>query len=159
MPYLLLTGGHLVELPPLWHRSYQHVAEDGTLRVWDVTEGLRIASDGRAPITFSLYEHQVSAAAIEAMYDGLDRSYAMGTDLTEPLLLIPFLGGLLVIDGNHRLWKAAELGVEELPAYLLTQEEAEQICILELPPGHPLNWVEPEEQRVLPTYFNCPQAS
>ncbi len=150
MPVLLLTDGTLVELPPLWHRSYQHVAEDGTLRVWDVTRGLEIAGDGRSVQLFSLEEHQVTTEAIETHYNGIDRSYALSTDLTQPLLFIPFLGSVLLIDGYHRLWKAARLGVAFLPAFFLTQEEADTIRCLELPPGHPLNWVEPADRQVSP---------
>lgn len=64
--------------------------------------------------------------------DGLDRLFAMSTDLTDPVLLgririgdQPPAG--LLIDGVHRLYHAWRKGVPQLPAYLLTAEETGRI--------------------------------
>jgi hypothetical protein len=64
--------------------------------------------------------------------DGLDRLYAMSTDLTNPVLLglvrvgdKPPAG--LLIDGVHRLYHAWRTGVPRLPAYVLTAEETRAV--------------------------------
>jgi hypothetical protein len=60
---------------------------------------------------------------------GLDRDYAMTTDLDEPVIVATVRtsehGELrLLIDGTHRLYKAHVQGVAELPAYMLNAEES-----------------------------------
>lgn len=97
-----------------------------------------------------LEKQKATCEAIEAVYEGLDRSYALSSNLTQRLLLVPLVGIVLLIDGYHRLWKAARLGIASLPAFFLSQEEADTIRCLELPPGHPLNWIEPADRRVAP---------
>jgi hypothetical protein len=58
-----------------------------------------------------------------------DPDYAMGTDLDEPLLIANIPGPEdepaveLLIDGCHRLYKAARLGREHLPSLVLTTDE------------------------------------
>ena len=42
-------------------------------------------------------------------------------------LFVTLSGKLVLIDGNHRAAKALLLGVDVLPAYLLTQEEADRL--------------------------------
>ena len=49
--------------------------------------------------------------------------------------LIPFQGKDQLVDGWHRLYLAALMGVDELLAYFLTQEEADACLIARLPPG------------------------
>lgn len=128
----------IIFAPPLHHVTYTHEATDGTLRAWDVTRGGQIVADGRDPLRFSLPGHGVTVEKVRELYRGLDEAYAMTTDLTRPLLMIPFFGECLLVDGWHRLFKAAVLGVEDVLIYLLTQEEADTIQWLELPPGHGL---------------------
>ncbi|MCM0673670.1 hypothetical protein NCC78_02950 [Micromonospora phytophila] len=62
----------------------------------------------------------------------LNRSYAMTTDLTQPLIVaqISVNGappGPLLIDGTHRLYRAWCEHVLRLPASVLTVEETRQI--------------------------------
>jgi hypothetical protein len=63
--------------------------------------------------------------------DGLNREYAMGTDLTKPVLVATLEAGgeptRLLIDGVHRLYRAWREGVASLPAYVLTVAETQQI--------------------------------
>jgi DNA repair protein RadC len=113
--------------------SYRHVAQDGTVRVWDVTVGNAIARSGHELMRFPLAWHGVTPEKVLELYDGIEVEHAMGTDLTKPLLFIPFFGESLLVDGWHRLYKAACHGVAELPMYLLTQEEADIVEWLELP--------------------------
>ncbi|GAA3943220.1 hypothetical protein [Actinoplanes auranticolor] len=63
---------------------------------------------------------------------GLDRLYAMRTDLTKPVLVgrVRVAGippAALLIDGMHRLYHAWRKGVPRLPAYVLTAEETRRI--------------------------------
>ena len=65
---------------------------------------------------------------------GFDPYYAMTTDLGEPVIIATLTGpagelaGPLLIDGCHRLYKAARLGRVEIPALVLTAEETRAIC-------------------------------
>ena len=58
-----------------------------------------------------------------------DPEYAMTTDPDEPAILATLTGpggepaGPLLIDGCHRLYKAAVTGRPEMPAYVLTADE------------------------------------
>jgi hypothetical protein len=63
---------------------------------------------------------------------GLDRLYAMRTDLTKPVLIGRVRVGALppaalLIDGVHRLYHAWRKGVPRLPAHVLTADETRQI--------------------------------
>ncbi|MFD6568594.1 hypothetical protein [Micromonospora profundi] len=62
----------------------------------------------------------------------LNRTYAMTTDLTQPLIVAQISvnqapPGPLLIDGTHRLYRAWREHVPRLPAYVLTVEETRQI--------------------------------
>lgn len=50
----------------------------------------------------------------------VDREWSRGVDLASPLILV----GGRVVDGRHRLHKAALKGVETLPGWRLTPEQA-----------------------------------
>lgn len=119
---------------------FVHRADDGTLRGWDATVGNLIVRDGRAPMVFSLIEQGVTEEVIKRLSPELDEEYAMMTDLSQPLLFIPFEDAGLLIDGWHRLWKAHQLGVAELLVFLLTQAEADLIKVFEKAP-----WAEVDD--------------
>lgn len=130
-------GGQEFVVLPLHHVTFEHTAPDGTLRVWDVTEGNRIAAKGHALLDFPLGYHGMTEDKVRELYRGIDEEYAMATDLSKPLLLIPLGEECLIIDGWHRLFHAARLGLSGLPAYFLEPEEADAILLLEQPPGQP----------------------
>jgi hypothetical protein len=59
---------------------------------------------------------------------GFDPTYALGTDLSRPVILATLTPAgqrpaPLLIDGMHRLYKAHTLGVAELPSWVLTAAE------------------------------------
>ena len=60
---------------------------------------------------------------------GFDPGYAMTTSLDDPLIIATLTGpggepaGPLLIDGCHRLYKAAVTGRAELPSFVLTAAE------------------------------------
>lgn len=126
--------------PPPFHETFTHETPDGTLRAWDVTLGNRIAQDGRQPLLFPLAEHGVTPEKVVSIYEGIDPAHAARADLSCPLLFVPLGEEALLVDGHHRLFKAALLELEELPMFLLTQEEADRIQWLQLPPGHGVDW-------------------
>jgi hypothetical protein len=55
-------------------------------------------------------------------------------------LFVPFRKKCQLIDGWNRLFKAAVLGVDTLPAYFLTQKEADACLVCTLPPGEGIDW-------------------
>jgi hypothetical protein len=87
-----------------------------------------------------LSEIGLTCDSIRAHYQDLDEAHAMATDLSKPLLFVPFGGSHQLIDGWHRLFKAAATGVDVLPALVLTQEDADASLIMRLPPGQGLDW-------------------
>jgi hypothetical protein len=62
----------------------------------------------------------------------IDVAYAMSEacDPTRPGLLatLPGANGRLLIDGNHRAFKAAALGQEMFPVIVLSEEESKHVC-------------------------------
>ncbi|MEV0386880.1 hypothetical protein [Nonomuraea sp. NPDC050643] len=86
---------------------------------WDITEAKKL-TQGRAPdgrIQTRWWAGMIQLVAIDA-------EHAAQVDLSEPLIMatVPN-GGMLIIDGWHRLCRALSLGVEELFAVVLTEEE------------------------------------
>ncbi|HNX15118.1 MAG TPA: ParB/Srx family N-terminal domain-containing protein [Oscillospiraceae bacterium] len=54
----------------------------------------------------------------------------MTTDLSQPLILVQLYAGKeKLIDGNHRLYKAKQLGIKTLSAYYLTPEQHQKYII------------------------------
>ena len=70
----------------------------------------------------------------------------MTKDLSKPLLFVPFKDSHQLIDGWHRLFKAATTGVDVLPALVLTQEDADASLIVRLAPGQGLDWGQGQGQ-------------
>jgi hypothetical protein len=133
MHSLSLVQERRIHLQAFRLQSYEHTDEHGTTRAWNVTQGIKIASDGRKPIPLNLKRLGLTTGKIETLYEGIDKEYAMTTALSEPLLVVPFFDAILIIDGWHRMWKAAHLKISELPALHLTVEEAKAIQWLECP--------------------------
>jgi hypothetical protein len=107
---------------------------------WAVSEAKAQAEARGERVVVSLSEMGVTPEKIRKHYDGLEEAYAMTTDLTRPLIFVPFQGRDQLIDGHHRLFKAAVLGVDKLLAYFLTQEEADACLVCKLPPGKGIDW-------------------
>ncbi|MBQ1011079.1 hypothetical protein KBX53_08975 [Micromonospora sp. M51] len=62
----------------------------------------------------------------------LNRTYAMTTDVAEPLIVAQISvneqpPATLLIDGTHRLYRAWREHIPRLPAYVLTVEETRQV--------------------------------
>ncbi|MGP3917745.1 hypothetical protein [Nonomuraea sp. 10N515B] len=112
--------------PPVAHRPGSDRADSTGVEVfqmlgwrWDITEAKRI-TQGRAPDGWIVPQSWAGMIQLVA----IDAEHAAQVDLSEPLIMatVPN-GGMLIIDGWHRLCKALTLGVEELFAVVLTGEE------------------------------------
>ncbi|MEU6784629.1 ParB N-terminal domain-containing protein [Nonomuraea angiospora] len=93
---------------------------------WDITAAKQI-TQGRVP------EGRIATEWWAGMLNliVIDPEHAAVVDLSQPLIVatVP-TGGMLIIDGWHRLCKALTIGVEELSAVVLTakEERACRIC-------------------------------
>lgn len=90
---------------------------------WDITAAKKL-TQSRAPegrIVTEWWAGMLNLVAIDA-------EHAARVDLSEPLIVatVP-TGGMLIIDGWHRLCKAVTIGLPELSAVVLTAEE-ERAC-------------------------------
>ena len=110
---------------------------------WSVSEALKRAQTCGELFTVSLSEMEITTERIRPQYDGMDEEYAMSTDLTRPLIFVPFREKHQLIDGWNRLFKASVLGVDELFAYFLSQDEADACLVCKLPPGRGIDWGQP----------------
>ena len=109
---------------------------DGVEYHWNASMGMRlIEANPRETVIFSLVECEATEERIKERYPEIDEHAAMQADLTMPLLFVPHRGKVQCVDGWHRMWKAATLGMPELPAYVLTEAEANMILIAQLEPG------------------------
>ena len=133
-------GAIVIAVPPMEHLAFVHESPDGSLRAFDITRGNALVADGRKTEIFSLADHGVTMAFIYQNYEEINLEYAITTDLSRPLLFLPLHNARLLADGWHRLARAVMEGIEELPMYMLSQEEADSIQWLELPAGHGVEW-------------------
>jgi hypothetical protein len=140
MLHIVRPDGAVIKIQNLTDQVYSMEDEEGWQHHWSVSEGRRIAEARGDLFTVSLSELGVTVERIRRQYDGMDEAYALTTDLTEPLLFVPFGEKCQLIDGWHRIMKAALLGVDVMLAYVLTQEEADSILVCKLPPGKGVDW-------------------
>lgn len=108
---------------------------DGYQYHWSVGEAKKQAKKRGQLYTISLSECGITMERVRRQYHGLDEAHALTTDLTEPLIFVPYKGKDQLIDGWHRVAHALLTGVDALFAYFLTQEEADAALVCTLPPG------------------------
>ena len=125
--------------------------DDGTQYHWNVTKALRIARERGIVHIVSLSQMGVTIERIREQYDDMNEMYALTTDLGSPILFVPLEGKDKLADGWHRLFHAAVLGVDELPAFILTQEEADSCLICKLPPEYGIDWGQKAKHSTRPS--------
>ena len=130
----------LMQEEDLFAQIFSTEDEDGTQHFFNVAKGLRIARESGDLRLVSLAESGITADVLRDDYTNLNEAYAMTTDTSRPILFVPHKGRDLCIDGYHRLFRAAVIGQEEIPAYFLTEEQAKAIRIITLPPDQGINW-------------------
>ncbi|GAA2213302.1 hypothetical protein GCM10009850_087640 [Nonomuraea monospora] len=90
---------------------------------WNITAAKK-ATQGRTPV--ARIEPRDWAGMLRVIV--INTEHAARVDMSEPLIVAPVPnGGMLIIDGWHRLYKALATDVEELRAVVLTAEE-EHAC-------------------------------
>lgn len=108
-----------------------HDEEDGKDYHWNATHGRELAVQaGHQIVIADLAQAGLTLEHILAIYPDLDVAHALALPLDallEPLLFVSHRNKHVLIDGWHRYYKAVAIGLEELPAYILTQEEADSI--------------------------------
>ena len=144
---LVRPDGAEVFLGSLLDQVYSFEDDDGTQYHWSVAEASRRALQRGQYWTVCLSEIGLSCQSIRARYQGLDEAHAMTRDLGQPLLFVPFKDSHQLIDGWHRLFKAAATGVDVLPALVLTPEDADASLIVRLAPGQGLDWGQGAEAK------------
>ena len=112
----------------------------GAQYYWNASAGRRLASRKAEVLSVSLRQMGVTPEQLRERCPDLDEAYARSTDIRIPLLFVPLAGTMQLIDGCHRMCKALSIGVDVLPACLLTKEEADSILLLTLPREQALDW-------------------
>ena len=144
---ILRPDGVEVYLGSLQGQVYSMEDKEGWQYHWSIPEATRRAHLRGEPVTVSLSEMGITCDRIRSQYQGLNEIHALTRDLRLPLLFVPFGHQHQLIDGWHRLFRAAKTGVDLLPAWCLSQEDADASLILKLPPhscshelGQGLDW-------------------
>ena len=137
---ILRPDGVEVFIGSLFDQVYSMEDSDGWQYHWSVSEATNRAHLRGELVTISLSEMGLTCAIIRNQYQGLDEKHALTKDLRVPLLFVPFGDSHQLIDGWHRLFKAAATGVDVLPACCLSQKDADASLIVKLPPGQGLDW-------------------
>jgi hypothetical protein len=110
-----------------------HDAEDGNTYFWDATAGRDWAEKtGAEIVSVELAQAGMTVPRILSLCPDLDRRKALslpGAALLSPLLFVTHREKHVLIDGWHRLYKAAVQGFPVLPAYVLTQAQADAIRV------------------------------
>ena len=112
----------------------------GAQYYWNASAGRRLASRKAEVLSVSLRQMGVTLEQLRERCPDLDEVYARNTDIRIPLLFVPLAGTMQLIDGCHRMCKALSIGIDVLPACLLTKEEADSILLLTLPREQALDW-------------------
>ena len=130
--------GQTVHLGSAFDQAFSYDTEDGWQYHWSVAEAKRRAEATATLGEISLSETGMTRELILSLYPDLDEKRALTRDLTIPLLFLPFYGQHVLIDGWHRTYKALLTGVDILPCYVLTEQDANACLIIALPPGQTL---------------------
>lgn len=92
---------------------------------WNITRATEWIDENRDQVELSVV--QVAPPGPGADSAKLDEAFIPQADLNKPLIMVRMRPEFFrLIDGNHRVAKARLLGVNELPAYFLTQEQHRQ---------------------------------
>ncbi len=84
------------------HQIYEFHSGNGFTYFWDTTFGQRIARAHGAPMEISLSELGITVEQIRRLYHGMDEAYALTTDITRPILFVPFGDEVVLVDGWNR---------------------------------------------------------
>jgi len=122
--------------------------ETDTQYHWSVALALRLGKANNRLQSFLLSEAGMTPERILLGYPDLDEVYALNTDLSEPLVFVSLRGKDVLIDGWHRAYLASLLGVDELLAYFLTEDEGNDCLLFRLPREKALDWGQPSSEEM-----------
>ena len=149
---LLRPDGQLLDLGTRTDQVYSFETEEGWQYHWAIAEATKRAEASCELSTVSLSDAGMTVELVRAMNRDLDEAYALTTNLLKPLLFVPFqleegepetvvrTTEHVLIDGWHRVFKAAHMGVDILPCYVLSQHDADACLIIKFPPHEGLPW-------------------
>lgn len=149
---LVRRDGHLLNLGTRTDQVYYYKTDEGWQYHWAIAEATKRAEAYGELSTVSLSDAEMTVELVRAMNRDLDEAYALSTNLLKPLIFVPFqleegeastgerATVHVLIDGWHRVFKAASIGVDILPCYVLSQEDADACLIIKLPPHEGLSW-------------------
>lgn len=143
---IVCPDGRELNIQSLTDQVYSMEDDQGWQWHWSVSEALKRAQARGEIFTVSLSEMGITTERIRRQYDDMDETYALSTDLARPLIFVPFRDKHQLVDGWHRLFKASVLGVDELFAYFLTLQEADECLVCKLPPGKGIDWGQPKRR-------------
>lgn len=146
---MVREDGTVLDMGSLSDQVYSMEDEEGWQYHWSVTAALQLGKQHDRLRVFSLSDADITPERILSQYPDLDEVYALNTDISRPLLFVMFKGKDQLIDGWHRLYKAALMGVDDLLAYFLTQEQADLCLVCKLPPGEGWDWGQPPHKEQL----------
>ena len=100
--------------------QYLNISNDGQIFIkWNITEMLEELNKIFMPVK----HYDVDYLASNFNYGIDDTDYAMNTDITVPIIIAVVEDNKkILLDGNHRLYKAKMLKIEQLPCYVLPLE-------------------------------------
>ena len=154
---LLLPNGQEVTIENPLDQVFSTETDAGVQYHWNVTQGIRLAQKRGIVHIVSLSQMGVTIESIREQYDGMNELYALSTDLSLPIAFVPLEGKDKLVDGWHRLFKAAVMGIDELPAYILTQEEADSCLICKLAPEQGIDWGQKTKHAARPLSVPVPE--
>ena len=97
---------------------------------WHITRAAAWIEENRDQIELSVV--QVGPRSPGADSPNLDEDFLPKADLTKPIIMVRMRPEFFrLIDGNHRVAKARRMGMAELPAYYLTEEQHRQFFTAE----------------------------
>lgn len=117
-----LKKGGVLKLNPTSQVFTFHDPEDDCMYHFDIDTAWDLARK-EGVLTFLYVEDFGGAENVLSRYRGMSRARAMKTDVNDPVLAMIWGDAYLLVDGNHRMYKAAVLGLEMIPCYRIDDNE------------------------------------
>lgn len=92
---------------------------------WNISRAAEWVGDNLDQVELSVVQIGPPDPGVDSK--NLDEDFLSQADLSKPIIMVRMRPEFFrLIDGNHRVAKARRIGVKELPAYYLTQEQHRQ---------------------------------
>ena len=134
------ADGTWIEIGEGGDQIYTWNAPSGEQWHWSIVAATAFAHARNEIRSISLADMDMTLGLLLRLYPDINVEYALTTDVSQPLLFVPLEEKVRLIDGSHRVCKALLTGIDILPAYFLTQEEADQSLVARLPRFAGVEW-------------------